>query len=85
MSTYRIMIDAKSLGRLDEYVEITKEGATILWDAYQKAHPGGRQTMERRNERGGVCWLSEILDWKTRGFLPADFNWEKYRVQRGNK
>lgn len=78
--TYRIMIDAKALGRLDRYEEITEEGAIILWDAYKRAHPGGTQTMERRNERGGICWLSEILHWKAQGFLPKDFDWEKYKA-----
>lgn len=56
---------------------ITEEGANIIWAAYVKLY-GNCQTMENREKRGGVCWLSEIDHFKKEGALDQDFDYTKY-------
>lgn len=84
MTEYRILLDRKVLGRANGIGYITEEGAKVIWEAYEKMNPYGTQTMERREERGGICWLSEIRLFKEKGFLPADFNWTNYMVRIEN-
>ena len=81
---YRILLDRKVLGRANGIGYITEAGAKIIWEAYVKMNPYGTQTMERREERGGVCWLSEIRLFKEQGFVPEDFNWTNYMVRIEN-
>jgi len=79
--TYRILLDSEHIGKASYIVPITEEGALILWSVYEKLNPHANQSMERREERGGICWLSEINWWKKQGALPQDFNWEDYKVE----
>lgn len=80
---YRIILDRKVVGQKNGTGYITEEGAKIIWDAYVKMW-GGSQTMERREERGGIVWLSEIVMFREKGFLPKDFNWMDYMVRLEN-
>ena len=75
VKTYTIII------KHSEYVKITEEGAKIIWAAYTKLYGTQSQTMDRREERGGVCHLSEIDYWKGQGALDKDFNWKDYEVK----
>ena len=75
---YKIMIDPVIVGRQDDVALISEEGAKILWHAYKSKFPSAGQTMERRNERGGICWLSEIKSWAKEGYLPADFDFDEF-------
>jgi len=77
---YRILLDRKVVGQKNGIGVITLEGAKIIWAAYEKMNPYTSQTMERREERGGICWLSEIKLWKEQKFLPENFNWTDYMV-----
>lgn len=77
---YKIMIDSKSPGVQSDTVFISDAGAMIIWDAYLLNFPGATQTMQRRNERGGIAWLSEIESWKKQGLLPTDFNYKDYVI-----
>lgn len=80
---YRIILDRKVVGKKNGIGYITEKGAKIIWDAYVKMC-GGHQSMERREERGGIVWLSEIKMFKEKGFLPQDFNWTDYMVRIEN-
>lgn len=80
MEKFKIMLDPKLQGRNDETVFISEAGAKIIWAAYTAMFPGITQTMERRNERGGIAWLSEIEGWKKSGHLPPDFDYMQYIV-----
>ena len=81
---YRILLDRKEIGRKNGIGYITEEGALIIWSAYMKMNPYGTQTMERREERGGICWLSEIRLFKDQGFLEESFNWTDYMTRIEN-
>jgi len=81
MATYTIILDRetrKATGK-DSY-KITKEGADIIWKAYTGLFGKHGQTMERREERGGVCHLGEIDYFKKEGALAEDFDWKQYEV-----
>jgi len=81
MQTYRIILDRetrKVAGK--EHYRITKEGAEIIWKAYTDMFGHHCQTMDRREERGGVCHLGEIDYFKKNGVLDKDFDWKKYEV-----
>jgi hypothetical protein len=80
---YRIILDRKVVGLKNGTGYITEEGAKIIYDAYVKMW-GCSQTMERREERGGIAWLSEIVMFREKGFLPKDFNWMDYMVRLEN-
>lgn len=58
---------------------ITEEGAKIIWVAYQSLF-NNTQTMERREERGCIAYISEIKHWHKIGKLPKDFDWKKYII-----
>lgn len=77
---YKIMLDPIVCGRNDQTIYISQEGAEIIWSAYKANFPGQPQTMGQRNNRGGVCWLSEINGWKKSGFLPQDFDYKRFEV-----
>jgi hypothetical protein len=81
---YRILLDRKQIGKKNGIGYITLEGALIIWEAYKKLNPYTSQTMNRREERGGVCWLSEIKLFKDQGFLPYDFDWTAYMIRIEN-
>lgn len=74
------MLDPNLPGRKDGVVCVSEEGALIIWAAYKANFPSVSQTMERREERGGICWLSEIESWKKSGHLPSDFEYTQYVV-----
>ncbi|MBO0947330.1 hypothetical protein [Fibrella forsythiae] len=76
--TYRVIVNPKG-GYSDEKVRISEEGALLIWAAYTKLF-GRAQTMERRESRGGICYTSEINQWKKDGQLPADFDYTAYIV-----
>lgn len=76
---YRIILDRKREGVCDGIGYINVEGAKLLWAAYTGFSRGlSSQTMEQREKRGGICWLSEIELWKKQGLLPENFNWTDY-------
>ena len=76
---YRILLDTPDRkGISTGHGYITKEGALIIWSAYEKLFGKHCQKMETRESRGGVCWLSEIDYFKSMNALPQDFNWKKY-------
>lgn len=79
---YRILLDRKIVGKCDGVGYIDEEGAKILWEAYCAMFlpPNTFETMERREERGGICWLSEIKLFKDKGILDNYFNWTHYQV-----
>lgn len=79
--TYTIIIDSPiKKGISKGTVSITREGALIIGAAYAKLY-GNTQSMDRREERGGICWLSEIDYWKSQGALDKNFNWKDYEVK----
>lgn len=59
--------------------KVSEQGALLIWAAYHKLY-GNCQTMERRQERGGIAWVSEIAGWIERGALPKGFDWTQYKV-----
>lgn len=76
---YRILLDNKVVGQKNGICYINEEGARIIWEAYKKMNPyGTTQSMERREQRGGVCWLSEISLFKEKGLLPKTFDLTNY-------
>lgn len=77
---YTVMVDSRRNGFCDEKINITKEGALIIWGAYEKLY-GQCQTMDTREGRGGICYSSEIDHWKSQDALPEDFNWKDYIVK----
>ena len=77
---YKIMLDPKRPGIKEGTAYISEVGARIIWDAYKSNFPGVSQTMERRNERGGIAWLSEINSWIKSGHLPPDFDLNDYLI-----
>jgi hypothetical protein len=81
---YRILLDRKVVGQKNGVGYITEQGALLIWEAYKKMNPHAGQTMQRREERGGVCWLSEIRMWREKGFLPDSFDWTDYMVRIDN-
>lgn len=78
--TYRIIDDSEKMGICKGYIPINEEGANIIWAAYVKAF-GNCQTMQRREERGGICWMSELDHLKRLGTLNKDFNYKNYITQ----
>ena len=78
-TTYRILLDEKHTGMVSGIGHISEEGAKFIYAAYITQF-GTYQSMERREERGGICWLSEIKMWIKQGLLPDDFDWKKYEV-----
>lgn len=70
---YRVMIDSKLPGKAEKKILVSDETARFIYAAYEKLF-GKSQPMEAREKRGGICWLSEILDWKRQGLLPSDFD-----------
>jgi hypothetical protein len=81
MKTYTILLDTKHEGSCNGYATISEDGAKILWAAYVAIFGENNQTMERRQERGGICWLSEIQFFKDRGHLSKDFDYKSYVVE----
>lgn len=75
MKTYRVMQSGDAYTKYN----ITEEGAKLIWAAYEKLY-GRYQTMERREERGGICYTGEIELWIKEGALPKDFDWTIYKV-----
>lgn len=80
VKTYRIMMDPEKMGIKTSIAKISKEGAEIIWKAYSDQF-GDSQTMDGREDRGGIVWLSELNAWIRRGLLPNDFDWTKYQIQ----
>ena len=77
--SYRILIDERSMGVCDRTVHISKEGAELIYSAYIALF-GNSQTMDMREKRGGICWLSELNGWISQGLLPSDFDWKDYQI-----
>ena len=78
---YTILLDEKVTSMVSGKAYISEEGAKVVHAVYEKLH-GPMQSLERRQERGGVCWLSEIKGWMERGHLPSDFDWKVYEVEK---
>lgn len=76
---YHILLDEKHIGMKTGLATISEEGALVIYAVYIKLH-GNTQSMDRREERGGICWLSEINGWIDAGHLPKDFDWKKYEI-----
>ena len=81
---YHILLDEKHTGMRTGLATISEEGALIIYAAYIKLY-GTYQSMDKREERGGICWLSEINGWINDGHLPKDFNWKKYEIEQPPK
>lgn len=62
-------------------IEISEEGAIIIWSAYEKLYGKYCQAMDTRENRGGICYTSEIENWKKQKALPNDFDFMNYAVQ----
>lgn len=52
---------------------ISFEIARKIYDAYEALY-GKSQSMDTREERGCICYTSEIKLWKEKGLLDKDFN-----------
>lgn len=74
---YTVLLNPNG-GYPEGWQKITDEGAHIIWDAYKKVNPYGHQTIDRREERGGFMYTSEIEDFILNGQLPSDFDWKAY-------
>lgn len=79
--SYRIIMDENNPGTRSGEIFITKEGAKIIWAAYEELFGKHGQSMEGRESRGGVCWLSEIDYFKKHGVLDKDFDYEDYKLE----
>lgn len=79
---YTILLDESRAGVVSGRAKVTEQGAKIIWAAYDSLHGSSTQSMDRREERGGICWLSEINFWKSIGKLPIDFNWKDYEIKQ---
>jgi len=79
MKSYTIIIDDDRMGVRKSSVKISKEGADIIWKAYSDQF-GHSQSMDRREERGGICWLSELKFWIQQGYIDRDFDYKKYEI-----
>lgn len=75
--TYTIILDDKREGVANGRIKINRDGALLLAEAYEKLF-GKSQTADRREERGGICWLTEIDYFKRRGVLDQDFDYRDY-------
>lgn len=73
IKTYRVLIDRKRIGQVDSILYIDEKEANLLWMAYMKQNPHSTQTMDRREQRGGICWWSEIKMWKKNGSIEPYF------------
>lgn len=82
MKTYTIIDNQPEKG-IRRRIKISEDGARIIWAAYVKLY-GNCQTMEKREERGGVCHLSEIDHFKKEGALSLDFDYTKYIADENN-
>lgn len=81
MKTYRIIGDRpKNLYSDREKFFINEEGAKIIWKAYSDQF-GDSQSMERREERGGICYLSELRQWIGMGLIPKEFDYKNYLIE----
>lgn len=80
MNKFKIILDPNRCGSEEGTAYISEAGALIIWAAYLANFPGATHTMERRNNRGGIAWLSEIEAWKSKGYLPPDFDYTQYVV-----
>lgn len=76
---YTILMDTKHNGSVNSRFYITEEGANIIWNAYKTMFRSESQTMDRREQRGGIAWLSEVNMWKEKGYLPTNFDLENYK------
>jgi len=78
---YTILLDSiENKGICKGRIFITEIGAKTIWSAYEKLYGKNCQTMESRQKRGGVCWLSEIDYFKKENVLSKDFNWKDFEV-----
>lgn len=78
---YRIILDTEErTGHRVGQVFISEEGALKIWAAYEKLYGKNCQSMDQRESRGGICWLSEIGYWKGLGGLDKDFDYTLYQV-----
>lgn len=66
----------------DKKIAITLEGAKIIYEAYTRQFGNSSQTMDRREERGGIAHLSEIEKWKEQKFLSKEFDWTIYKAYK---
>ena len=78
---YRIILDEKHQGMRSGEVFISEEGAKIIWAAYEKLWGKNGQSMDERENRGGVCWLSEIDYFKDQGALDKEFDYNDYKLE----
>ena len=78
---YRIILDEKHQGVRSGQVFISEEGAKIIWAAYEKLWGKNGQSMDERENRGGVCWLSEIDYFKDQGALDKEFDYNDYKLE----
>ena len=85
METYRIILDEKHSGMRSGQIFITEEGAKIIWAAYEKLFGKNSQSMETRESRGGVCWLSEIDYFKEMKALNKNFDYTEYLTEEANR
>jgi len=81
MKTYRILMDTEINGRSEGTVQISEKGANKIWSAYEKLYGENCQSMETREGRGGICWLSELDFWKGQDALPQDFDYNDYLIE----
>lgn len=79
MRTYRVILESGLAGKSNGTASISERGALLIWAAYEKAW-GRSQTMERRENRGGIAWEGEISELIERKLLPKDFQWRDYEV-----
>lgn len=80
MATYTLIGErGKSVYEDRPKIKISEAGALIIWAAYVKLY-GNCQTMQRREERGGIAYLSELDHFKKQGALDKDFDYTKYLV-----
>lgn len=60
-------------------IKINNEGANIIWAAYYKLW-GNCQTMDKREDRGGIAYVSELDYMKNEGALDKDFDYKNYLI-----
>ena len=75
---FRIILDEKHMGVRSGQVFITEDGAKLIWTAYENLYGKSGQTMDQRENRGGICWLSELDYWKNLGELDKDFDYKEH-------
>ena len=67
-------------GRDKKYIKIDDEGSNIIWAAYEKMFGKNCQSMDRREARGGIAYLSELDLFKKEGALDKDFDYTKHII-----